>query len=368
VTARPRPTGGVADDLRRSTVPLLLLLAITLPAASARAQQRDAAADEAAIRRSLATWVEAANAGDDDRASAIWAPDLIGWYPGQPDDSYEREIRAAADRRRSGSAPTFEIGLEIVEVMVSGDQAVVRDVWTFTPRAKDGPPAQVVRGFEVWKRQTDGVWRIARWLSAPEPASPPAAASAAGSPADGSSPSGASSSSIGPSPAADPAASSTGPAASAVPDSAGLSERDRSAIRAVQEAYRQGWLANDSAAVMRTFTEDAVLVPHHGVAQVEGAAAVRAFWWPPGPPTTITAFTLTDMKVAGRADLAYVRGRSAVAWTQGEPDRPESFRNEGNFLSILRREPDGGWRIALQMWTDPPNQRVAPQPADGPQE
>jgi ketosteroid isomerase-like protein len=27
----------------------------------------------------------------------------------------------------------------------------------------------VVRSYEVWKRQKNGEWKIARWISAPEP-------------------------------------------------------------------------------------------------------------------------------------------------------------------------------------------------------
>jgi len=59
--------------------------------------------------------------------------------------------------------------LRVVEVIVSGDLAVVHDVWTFThlnvtPVARDS-----IRGFEVWRKQADGKWRISRWLSAPFP-------------------------------------------------------------------------------------------------------------------------------------------------------------------------------------------------------
>jgi hypothetical protein len=31
----------------------------------------------------------------------------------------------------------------------------------------------VVRSFEVWRRQPDRAWKIARWISAPEPAATP---------------------------------------------------------------------------------------------------------------------------------------------------------------------------------------------------
>jgi len=31
-----------------------------------------------------------------------------------------------------------------------------------------------------------------------------------------------------------------------------------------------------------------------------------------------------------------------------------SYRNEGNALSVLRKGSDGTWRIAHQIWNDPP--------------
>ena len=121
MTSRPSGARLPMDVPMRAGLLALVTLALQVSAGSAAAQASRVASDEAAIRAALEDWVEAANAGDEDRANAIWAPDLIGWYPGQPDDTYEREVTAATERRRSGSRPRFEIGLNVVEVMVSGD-------------------------------------------------------------------------------------------------------------------------------------------------------------------------------------------------------------------------------------------------------
>jgi len=73
-----------------------------------------------------------------------------------------------------------------------------------------------------------------------------------------------------------------------------LLEADREAVRGVHDAYRAAWLANDGEAVRRNFTEDAVLLPHHGLAPVEGMAAIKQFWWPADAKlTTITRFEAT---------------------------------------------------------------------------
>jgi steroid delta-isomerase len=139
---------------------------------TARAQTPDdSAGAAAAIRAALADWVAAANRQDWRAAAGVWAPDLIGWYPGQPDATYAKELAQAA-RPRSGRKPT-RYHVTVNEVLVSGPLAVVRDTWRFTTGTGSADSTvAVVRSFEVWRRQPDGAWKIARWISAPEPAAP----------------------------------------------------------------------------------------------------------------------------------------------------------------------------------------------------
>jgi ketosteroid isomerase-like protein len=67
-------------------------------------------------------------------------------------------------------SPKTHYEVQVVEVMVSGKLAVVRDIWRFTTAAgKPDAATSVVRGFEVWTAQPDSSWRISRWISAPEP-------------------------------------------------------------------------------------------------------------------------------------------------------------------------------------------------------
>jgi steroid delta-isomerase len=126
--------------------------------------------DSQLIRRALEEWVVATNDGRRLDAASIWAKNLIGWYPGQPDDTFEREMERA--RRLDGVKPEMRTELTINEIMVSGDLAVVRDTWTFTSQTGTGPTRSSLRGFEVWRKQRDGSWKISRWISAPDPASP----------------------------------------------------------------------------------------------------------------------------------------------------------------------------------------------------
>lgn len=132
----------------------------------------------------------------------------------------------------------------------------------------------------------------------------------------------------------------------------GFPAEDETAVRALEEAYRAGWLANDSAAVMATLAPDAVLMPA-GLEPVEGEAAIRSYWWPDdGSETTITAYGIEVTEVEGSGDLAYLRGRAELEFTYttagGETTRHES---RAVHLSVARRGPAGEWRIIRRAWS-----------------
>ena len=135
---------------------------VLIALACAHVPPRDAATDEARIRGRLARWVEQFNSGDYAGAATIWAPDLIGVIPGGPDDTWAREMEGA----RLAKPGPVRFALKVDEVMVDGDLAVVRDSW----KESGGPREVKFRSFEVWRRQPDGEWKIARWIdAAPEP-------------------------------------------------------------------------------------------------------------------------------------------------------------------------------------------------------
>jgi uncharacterized protein (TIGR02246 family) len=103
---------------------------------------------------------------------------------------------------------------------------------------------------------------------------------------------------------------------------------------------------------MRTFTDDAVLIPHHGLAPVAGGKAIRAWWWPANAPkTTIEKFEMTHVEIGGSCATAFARGTQALEWTTGT----KRASNRGNHLTLLRKDARGQWRITHQMWGDPAN-------------
>src|SRR5579859_4796946 len=103
------------------------VLLAALLAACAHGPRTTPKDDEARIRARLAQWVEQYNSGDYAGAATIWAPGMVGVAGGGiPDDTFDKEQAAA---RKLTGAPSEKYELQVDEVIVSNDLAVVRDTW-----------------------------------------------------------------------------------------------------------------------------------------------------------------------------------------------------------------------------------------------
>ncbi len=143
-----------------------------------------------------------------------------------------------------------------------------------------------------------------------------------------------------------------------------LTAADREAIAQVKASYRKAWLAGDAEGVRRLFTADPVLMPHHGVPAVVGVKAINDFWWPvDSPKTVITKLEVPIEEISGDGRMALVRGRSEVAWTMEDQGKVTQYSNAGTYLTVLRKLPDGSWKITHHMWDDPPTRVVGTEPA-----
>jgi uncharacterized protein (TIGR02246 family) len=134
-----------------------------------------------------------------------------------------------------------------------------------------------------------------------------------------------------------------------------LTVEDVKAIKATIEAYRTAWLANDRDDVLKTFTSDAVVLPAHGAPAIVGITEVDRYWFAPGgPPTTITKLDITVDQVSGNQTLAFARGTDTVAWTVTQEGTTRRRSHPGTYLNVMKRLPDGSWRIQVHMWDDGP--------------
>ena len=140
-----------------------LLIAIAfLAGAALPARAADVAAE---IRGALEQWTDDFNARRTDKVCGLFAPDLRADYRGQPERDYDG-ICDLLKRSLSDAAKSFSYALDIKEILVFGDVAVVRLVWTLTVKGKDGREVTSVEpGMDIFQKQADGTWRIARYMA-----------------------------------------------------------------------------------------------------------------------------------------------------------------------------------------------------------
>lgn len=123
-------------------------------------------ADETAIRQTLSIWTDVFNAGDAGKVCDIFEPGVIADIRPVPPQSYElicdrlKGVVTDKSRRYRYAQP------DIKEIIVSGDMAVVRLIWTLTMTGGGKPDATSVEsGMDIFRRQPDGSWKIMRWMS-----------------------------------------------------------------------------------------------------------------------------------------------------------------------------------------------------------
>ncbi len=141
---------------------LALMLAVSSASA---ANDGSTAAVSNQIRVELEKWKLDFNAGDASQVCSLFAPDLISNFRGEPEDTYN-SLCANMQMALSDQAKTYHYDLEIKEILVSGDLAVVRLVWTLKVQPKDGPEeTKRELGMDIFRRQPDGSWKISRYMA-----------------------------------------------------------------------------------------------------------------------------------------------------------------------------------------------------------
>ena len=134
-------------------------------AASSAAAQSDAAPDKD-IRDALAAWTRAFNARDTGPICDLFAPDLRYDFRGAPERDYEA-MCSLLHRTLGDRSKTFTYSFDIREVIDSGDVAIVRLIWTSSVSLEGSSQTTATKepGLDVFRRQPDGKWRIARYMA-----------------------------------------------------------------------------------------------------------------------------------------------------------------------------------------------------------
>jgi steroid delta-isomerase len=147
---------------RQCFIACVLFAAIMSAAPSAHA---DDAASRAEIEAALTQWTADFNAGRADKLCDLFSRALRVDFRGQPERGYDAQCdllkRSLADSTR-----TFSNAFALKEILIWGDTAVVRLTWTSTIRPQAGRAITAVEpGLDVFRKETDGRWRIVRYMA-----------------------------------------------------------------------------------------------------------------------------------------------------------------------------------------------------------
>jgi uncharacterized protein (TIGR02246 family) len=120
--------------------------------------------DRAAITARLQDWAAAFNARDDIGVCDLFASDLVAMVP----DALDSGRGAVCGRLSALLAKTdirFTYSPDILEIIISGDIAVVRVNWTLTINRNGTESSGIEAGLDVFKRQPDSKWSIIRFIA-----------------------------------------------------------------------------------------------------------------------------------------------------------------------------------------------------------
>jgi ketosteroid isomerase-like protein len=123
-----------------------------------------------------------------------------------------------------------------------------------------------------------------------------------------------------------------------------LTADEVAAVEAAADEYLAAMRAGDWPLVVQSFAEDAVRIPPHEEPH-QGREAIEAWL---GGIEELISYELTRDQIDGGNGFAYIRGTYAI--TLRPVGAPGPISDEGDFLEIWRKEPDGAWRGAEAIW------------------
>lgn len=131
------------------------------------------------------------------------------------------------------------------------------------------------------------------------------------------------------------------------PDERATAAADRSAIDSAHEAFLAGMRANDCDALLRLLTNDVVFAPPNMPAAT-GLDGVRGWCQPIFTQVKTTAVSVSGRDVVVAGDWAIEHGD--FDWTVAPVGGGPEQRDQGKFVAIWRRQADGSWKVARDIW------------------
>lgn len=285
-----------------------ILAACGSPAAAPVDQQPAAAqpADDveavtAAVNQVWEQYASSLNAGDVDRYMALWADNAIQLPPDSLPLVGKETLRAGLESEVK--AITYDMKIINEEVNVSGDQAVARGTYAATITPKDGSEPVSINGkyMTLLKRQPDGSWKIFR----------------------------------------DIYNSNVPPAAPAEPQPADDIEAVTAAVNQVWDQYISSLNAGDIDRYMALWADDGIQLPPDAP-PVTSMETLRAGLQRKMDRVTFD-FDINNEEVNVSDDMAVARGTYGATVTPKDGSEPITI--DGKYMTLLKRQPDGTWKI-----------------------
>ena len=130
-----------------------------------------------------------------------------------------------------------------------------------------------------------------------------------------------------------------------------LTDADRAAAQTMTTAMSAAVGAGDVAGLVAPYAPDAMLMPP-AMPPVHGADQIRQFYHE--MMSVKVNLTLTQQTADGSGDFMYTSGTYRY-----QEQAPATGTEDGKYLMVFRRGPDGTWKIVAEGWS--PN-AAAPQP------
>ena len=138
----------------------------------------------------------------------------------------------------------------------------------------------------------------------------------------------------------------------------GLTDADKEKINALRETFEKAFLAEDVSGLTALYTEDALMMPPNAEL-VRGKADIqKLFEGVSGQEGELTGYSETQVEVFGEGGVAH---EIKTIISSGKPPGSEtSITYKSKTVWILRKQDDGTWKIAVDIWNSdqPPPQQA----------
>jgi uncharacterized protein (TIGR02246 family) len=127
-----------------------------------------------------------------------------------------------------------------------------------------------------------------------------------------------------------------------------LAESDLDALNRLQKQVDSAIIAGDTERYLTLITDDAVLMPPNGPA-VSGKNAIGSWNRAMSSQFRIQDYASRDDEMVVTGDWAF--RRATMNWTLTPTAGGAPVRDTGKFIIIYRRQQDGSWKVAGDIWS-----------------